>query len=406
MSRHRGVQGGRSPHCPTRLFKVCSGLHTVKQRLTVCAAGVRLSDMGNKLVAHFRKVKTGAGFSAVAHHNARLGVYNSEGAILDGTEVPDYIKHPEAARHNWGTGVPAEELHGIRRYEIDAAGLKRKPQKNAAYAIEATFSASPDWFKGKEIKDSAKLFEAYLGWAKGRFGEQNILHTAVHYDETTPHMHLLLLPIVQTKDGAKYSSGEFLGGRQGLREIQTDLADWLKPFGLERGVEGSLARHTNQQQWMSNRELNVEAKAKELADKDAALTKRACSLDDRADELMHREWALDAREIEVAKQVKLMQNREQKLDARERELTQLHKVVLTASQDKVAVERLRDDTKRLIEGSDPKTKGFLVLLNQGFAAVHPDRRGEYIDRIKAVVNEFITVKTPKKDLNSDLGKGR
>lgn len=266
--------------------------------------------MGHKLVAHFRKVKTGAGLSAVVTHNSRLGVYNSEGAILDGTEVPDYIKHPEAGRHNWNKGVTAEHVHDLRRGAIEEAKLKRRPQKNAAYAIEATFSASPEWFKGKEIGQMDHLFGAYLGWAEGRFGKENVLHAAVHYDETTPHMHLLLTPIVQTKDGLKYSSSEFLGGRNGLRAIQSDLADFLKRFGLERGVEGSTARHTDQKEWLAEQRRELEKQRKDLE-------KRAGELDAREEGIAKTETKLADREADIEARANVVAKKETNLTRRE-----------------------------------------------------------------------------------------
>jgi hypothetical protein len=83
-------------------------------------------------------------------------------------------------------------------------------------------------------------------------------------------MHVLMVPITKNtevrpkKSGSnyparvlpgeseRYSSSTFLGGRDGLKMLQTDLAKAVgKKYGLERGVEGSTARHTNQQEWAS-----------------------------------------------------------------------------------------------------------------------------------------------------------
>lgn len=288
---------------------------------------------------------------AVVHHNSRLGLYNSEGAILDGAELPDYIKHPDQARHNWNTGVSAEEVHGRRRYEIQAANLKRKPQKNAAYAIEASFSASPEWFEGKEIGQKDRMFDGFLNWAKERFGAQNILQAAVHYDETTPHMHLLMVPIVQTEKGAKYSSSEFLAGREGLRQIQTDLAAYMKPFGLSRGVEGSKARHTDQHEWMAERE-------RALAKKEAALAQQT------------------------------------------KDLESLRKTLLTANQDRIAAVRIQKEVEILLGKESPVYGQWIRKTAETTATIPAEKRDEFIRRMQAVIVEL----QPKKAINRSQDK--
>ena len=59
-------------------------------------------------------------------------------------------------------------------------------------------------------------------------------------DETTPHMHLNLVPI--TKDGRLCSKDLF--DKSKLRQLQTDFYEAIgKKYGLERGKEGSQAKH-------------------------------------------------------------------------------------------------------------------------------------------------------------------
>lgn len=251
----------------------------------MCGA-VYLPGMGHKLVAHFRKIKTAAGLSAVAHHNARLGVYDKDGKALG--ELPDYIIKPEnAKRWNEGGGVTAEAIHELRRRIINGAELARKPQKNAASAVEFTFTASPGWFEGKERTAASKLLDSARRWAVDRFGADNVLHVAMHFDEKTPHMHMLLLPIIRDAEkGARYSSGDFLGGRAGLRAIQTDLAEVMVAYGLERGVEGSESRHNDQTGW-----------AKKLAQKEVELKAKEATLKAKETTLGRQEIKLSAKEI-------------------------------------------------------------------------------------------------------------
>ena len=59
-------------------------------------------------------------------------------------------------------------------------------------------------------------------------------------DESTPHMHLNLVPI--TKDGRFCSKDLF--DKPKLQQLQTDFYNAVgKKYGLQRGKEGSQAKH-------------------------------------------------------------------------------------------------------------------------------------------------------------------
>ena len=73
-----------------------------------------------------------------------------------------------------------------------------------------------------------------------RYGEENIIAAVVHNDETTPHMHLNLMPV--TKDGRLCSKQLF--DKPQLQQLQTDFYEAVgKKYGLQRGKEGSQKKH-------------------------------------------------------------------------------------------------------------------------------------------------------------------
>lgn len=214
---------------------------------------------------HNRKVKGAAGLARLVKHINRLGLYDELGQVMPGVELPDWVSNPDMARQNTGERLTDKEVLKKRADRIEQARLKRKPQKNAAVAIETVFSASPDWFKGKDKATVKAYFDDCKAWATHHFGSENILQAVVHYDEKTPHMHMLMVPItrnVEIRDGVhkaftcpdgdlRYSSSLFLGGKQNLRMLHTDLAESVgKKYGLKRGIEGSRARHTDQRTWL------------------------------------------------------------------------------------------------------------------------------------------------------------
>ena len=227
-------------------------------------AEVNWQKMGY-VVAHFRKVKTSAGLGNVANHNSRANVLDETGGWKDREHLPPWMVHPDRIDQNEGhAGRRDDSIQRAWHRSVKDAALKRKPQKNAASAVEAVFSASPESLKDSDWK---KYFEDCLGWVDKKFGHENILQWNTHYDEQTPHMHVLLIPIIRDPDlGNKYSSADFLGGREGLRKIQDEIFESVgKKYKLERGIDGSQARHTDQAGWVANlkKEKETELKNKE-----------------------------------------------------------------------------------------------------------------------------------------------
>jgi hypothetical protein len=225
------------------------------------------------VVAHCRKVQTIVGLAAVGRHNCREAVYDEQGRPLG--ELPEYITHPERAGMNEGERCGSSAILKNRTDRIREADLTRKPQRNASAAVEVSISASPEWFDGRKPEDWSKYFRDARKFLTEKYGKENLLHWTVHYDEKSPHMHVLFTPIVEGKAGLKYTSSEFLGGRQGLRELQDEIAAKVgAKWGLERGVEGSGARHTDQYQWAAE----TDALASRLAAKEQALAQKESHL--------------------------------------------------------------------------------------------------------------------------------
>ena len=74
-------------------------------------------------------------------------------------------------------------------------------------------------------------------------GEKNIISAVVHLDEGAPHMHLMFVPVVHTKDKEgkdidKICSRDFWKGRDSYRKLQDAYFNHVKSkgFDLERGM--------------------------------------------------------------------------------------------------------------------------------------------------------------------------
>jgi hypothetical protein len=120
-------------------------------------------------------------------------------------------------------------------------------RKNAVLAIEYFIGASPEWF----IEQSAQTREAYFDkaekWLTERHGAENVISFTRQYDETSPHVCAYVVPI---DPNGKLNCSHFLDGRTKLSQMQSEFAEQVgQAFGLERGIEGSGAKHVTIKQY-------------------------------------------------------------------------------------------------------------------------------------------------------------
>jgi hypothetical protein len=124
--------------------------------------------------------------------------------------------------NNWMQDIQAE---------IDQAGAKTR--SNSVVALDAIYTASGDFFKDKSTEECNQFFRDCLQFHQRRFG--HVVSALIHYDETTPHLHILSVPL--TQDG-RLSAREIVGNRANLSRMQTEFFEQVgKEYGLERGVQ-------------------------------------------------------------------------------------------------------------------------------------------------------------------------
>lgn len=124
--------------------------------------------------------------------------------------------------NNWMQDIQAE---------IDRAGAKTR--SNSVIALDAIYTASGDFFKGKSNEENDQFFRDCLRFHQRKFG--HVVSAVIHYDETTPHLHILSVPL--TQDG-RLSAREIVGNRANLSRMQTEFFEQVgKGYGLERGVQ-------------------------------------------------------------------------------------------------------------------------------------------------------------------------
>ena len=147
---------------------------------------------------------------------------------------------------------------GAIQRRIDTAGLYRKVGKNQTKAIRIILTGTHEQMM--KIANGGRLdswIDANLKWLRDTFGDENLVSCVLHMDEKTPHLHATVVPIVteervrrkregkkkyETKSGPRLSADDVMR-RTKLYEYQNSYAVAMKPFGLQRGIVGSTAKH-------------------------------------------------------------------------------------------------------------------------------------------------------------------
>ena len=156
------------------------------------------------------------------------------------------------------------------QHRIDTAGLRRKVGKNQTKAIRIILTGTHEQMM--KIANGGRLdswIDANLKWLRDTFGDENLVSCVLHMDEKTPHLHATVVPIVtgerirrkregekkyETKSGPRLSADDVMR-RTKLHEYQNSYAAVMKPFGLQRGIIGSTARHQANSDYYSEEDI-------------------------------------------------------------------------------------------------------------------------------------------------------
>lgn len=217
-----------------------------------------------------KKPKTGAADGGLSAHIDREKWDDRQHRMVP--FVPKSVIHPELSHLNREYLLPP----GMGRTEaiekrIKEAGITRKIRADQAKFL--AFICTSDHETMQKIYDEGRWqawVEANISFMQKTFGEENVVGCAAHMDEVSYHLHFTVVPIVMGqaaerpdtrkqyekrngKDKRRYRKQE-VTARLCARDVftqasaeqwQTDYALHMQAagFDLERGVEGSKAKH-------------------------------------------------------------------------------------------------------------------------------------------------------------------
>lgn len=179
----------------------------------------------SKVIFRIAKLKSWGEIGAAAGHNLRTRPTPGAGQGGFVEIVPLTGSAPDAVREKIGDQT-------IR--------------KNGVLAVEAIVTASPEYFRpdvperaGYWQEDRLKAWrDAVEPWIKEKF--PHAISVVLHLDESTPHYQIIDVPL--DEKGKLNCRGKY-GGKETLIAWQDDAARAVSALGIERGIEGSAAKH-------------------------------------------------------------------------------------------------------------------------------------------------------------------
>jgi hypothetical protein len=175
-----------------------------------------------------------------------------------------------------GDGRPLREVVTER---IDAHG--GKPRSDSVECVELLLTASPEYFTDGRAELNPERVRAFADKSVEFLQEQygaNCVEATLHMDEKTPHVQAFVVPI---DERGKLNCKRFFGTREKLRQFQHAFAAKMEPLGLERGVEGSRATHTDVQRFygMINQRVRLRVDPERVPDPSRVLMTEASRQD-------------------------------------------------------------------------------------------------------------------------------
>lgn len=330
-------------------------------------------EQKNYAVVRFAKLKTAAQMKASANHNFRKEQplnadpskqhLNEELIKLDTHDYADAFKKKMAENNITPRKDNVKELEIMMTFTKEDSGV-----------------------------DLDKWKEKSVGWVQDYFGKENVVSAVYHGDESSPHIHAIVVPIV---DGKLYAS-EYINGKSKCMDMHTSYAKAVEDLGMERGMENTPVSYETMQQ--------LRAATKKVADENLPIPRAGeriedyysrandCYKSERLASYRKRTEILRQSEKEIEKYKRIAMKAE---DERRKTMVADEKLKKTIEQKDRDIKSIQTDFARYLKNGNISEKDLKNLknLNKVFGAFNSGLLGkENDDKRKimlSIMNEAI-----------------
>lgn len=200
---------------------------------------------GNKVgyaVVHMMKIKSGAVGGIQSHNNREHEPKTNPDVDMSRSE------------DNYDL-IPCDNYkRSIKEKLSNLVESSRAVRKDAVVVCNFIVTSDNETMDALGADRQREFFRDSVKWFSDRYGADRVLNATVHMDETTPHLHIGVMPI--TQDGRLSAKAIFT--KTEMKAIQTEFArDVGEKYGLERGVEGSERTHLSEARFKEQKALEM-----------------------------------------------------------------------------------------------------------------------------------------------------
>lgn len=180
------------------------------------------------LICHMEKYKRQE-VSHIEEENERDETYGASNPQIDA----------ERTSANYHIVKPNKSYIKFINERLATLSLSRKLRSDAIYMNSFVVGSDGEFFESISPQEQWQFFCDCTKFFAVKYGRENIISAVINVDETTPHLHLNIVPIVNGKLCSKD-----LFDKKKLSILQTEFHEAVgKQYGLQRGKEGSTAKH-------------------------------------------------------------------------------------------------------------------------------------------------------------------
>lgn len=214
---------------------MCYTLHTHREEMR---GGIKVGYA----VVHMMKIKSGAVGGIQSHNNREHEPKTNPDVDMSRSE------------DNYDL-VPCDNYkRSIKEKLSNLVESSRAVRKDAVVVCNFIVTSDSETMEALGADRQREFFEDSVKWFSDRYGADRVLNATVHMDETTPHLHIGVMPI--TQDGRLSAKAIFT--KTEMKAIQTEFArDVGEKYGLERGVEGSERTHLSEARFKEQKALEM-----------------------------------------------------------------------------------------------------------------------------------------------------
>ena len=214
---------------------MCYTLHTHREEMRG----------GNKVgyaVVHMMKIKSGAVGGIQSHNNREHEPKTNPDVDMSRSE------------DNYDLISCDNYKRSIKEKLSNLVESSRAIRKDAVVVCNFIVTSDNETMNALGADRQREFFQDSVKWFSDRYGADRVLNATVHMDETTPHLHIGVMPI--TQDGRLSAKAIFT--KTEMKAIQTEFArDVGEKYGLERGVEGSERTHLSEARFKEQKALEM-----------------------------------------------------------------------------------------------------------------------------------------------------